>query len=318
MVWIPGGDFMMGSDDALSSQAERPPHRVRVDGFWMDETEVTNRQFLRFVEETSYRTTAERPVEWEKLRQQLPPGTPKPAEKQLEPGSLVFTPPSNDLRSLDPAGWWTWTRRANWRHPEGPESTLEGRWDHPVVHVSWEDASAYAHWAGKRLPTEAEWEFAARGGTENARYAWGNELAPRGVALANYWQGTFPDRNTNLDGFERTAPIRSFPPNAYGLYDMIGNVWEWTSDWYHAEAYRSHSSEVAVNPKGPVASWDPYAPNAERRVMKGGSFLCAENICSNYRPGARLGTDWDTGTSHLGFRCVMTQETQDAKSTPEP
>jgi len=309
MVWIPGGEFTMGTDDDQSYPAERPAHRVRLDGFWMDETEVTNRQFFAFVRATGYVTTAERAVDWEQLKTQVPEGTPKPPDEMLMPGSVVFSPPSVPVSLSNPAAWWRWTTGASWRHPEGPGSTIDDRPDYPVVHVSWEDAAAYAKWAGKRLPTEAEWEFAARGGLEQKRYAWGNEFQPGGKFLANTWQGRFPMQNTGEDGFTGASPVKSFPPNGYGLYDMIGNVWEWCDDWFRADAHETMAETgLCENPASPKESWDPEAPFAKRRVTKGGSFLCADNYCLNYRPSARRGTDWDTGLSHVGFRCVKSPE----------
>jgi sulfatase modifying factor 1 len=309
MVWLPGGEFTMGSDDPEAAPAERPAHRVRVDGFWMDVTEVTNAQFREFVEATGYATTAERPVDWEQLKKELPPGTLKPPDDRLAPGSLVFSSPDHSVSLDDQTAWWRWVAGAGWRHPEGPGSSIEGKDDHPVVHVSWDDALAYARWAGKRLPTEAEWEFAARGGLEGRKYAWGDQLQPGGKPLANTWQGHFPETNTRADGFTRTSPIKSFPPNGYGLYDMIGNVWEWCDDWYRPDAYHSVSTrEVALNPTGPAASFDPGEPYQPKRVSRGGSFLCSPNYCSNYRPGARRGTAPDSGMSHLGFRCAITRE----------
>jgi sulfatase modifying factor 1 len=306
MVWVPGGEFTMGSDDPEAAPAERPSHRVRVDGFWMDVTEVTNAQFRRFVEATGYTTTAERPVVWEQLSKALPPGTPKPPDDRLVPGSLVFTPPVHPVSLDDQSGWWRWVPGANWRHPEGPDGTIVGKDDHPVVHVSWDDAVAFTKWAGKRLPTEAEWEFAARGGLEARKYAWGDVFQPGDRPLANTWQGRFPDMNTRDDGFDRTAPVKSFPPNRYGLYDMIGNVWEWCADWYRPDIYRRDSGRAVVaNPAGPAASFDPNEPYQPKRVTRGGSFLCSPNYCSNYRPSARRGTATDSGMSHLGFRCAM-------------
>ena len=256
-----------------------------LDGFWIDVTEVTNAQFLRFVEATGYVTQAERPVDWEQLRKELPPDTPKPPEERLAPGSLVFTPPEHPIPLSDYSAWWQWVPGGNWRHPEGPSSSIEGKETHPVVQVSWEDAVAYARWAGKRLPTEAEWEFAARGGLIGKKYAWGDVFQPGATPLANTWQGRFPDMNTGEDGFPRTAPARSFPPNGYGLYDMIGNVWEWCGDWYRPDAYeRDNGPDVVVNPTGPVASFNPDRPYQQERVTRGGSFLCSANYCSNYRP----------------------------------
>jgi formylglycine-generating enzyme len=304
MAWVPGGEFTMGTDDPEAAAAERPAHRVRVDGFWMDVNEVTNAEFAKFVAATGYKTTAERPVDWETLRKELPPGTPKPPEEKLAPGSLVFFPPEHAVALDDQTAWWRWVSGANWRHPEGPSGTIEGKDADPVVQVSWDDASAYATWASKRLPTEAEWEFAARGGLDGRKYAWGDQFQPGDRPLANTWQGHFPEKNTREDGFDRLAPARSFPPNAYGLHDMIGNVWEWCGDWYRPDAYRGAGSTVLVNPTGPDAGFDPNEPYQPKRVTRGGSFLCSPNYCSNYRPSARRGTAVDSGMSHLGFRCV--------------
>jgi formylglycine-generating enzyme len=306
MVWVPGGEFAMGTDDAEAYPAERPAHHVTVDGFWMDETEVTNEQFAKFVDATHYVTIAERVPVWEELKKQLPPGTAKPSADKLVAGALVFTPPKNPPTRDDPSLWWTWTPGASWRHPEGPGSDLDGREKHPVVQVAYADAVAYAAWAGKRLPTEAEWEFAARGGLQGKRYAWGDEFRPGGKIMANVWQGPFPNHNTNEDGFGRTSPVKSFPPNGFGLYDMIGNVWEWCADWYDATSPEQLASlGLCHNPAGPSRSFNPREPHSQQRVTKGGSFLCAENYCSNFRPSARRGTDDDTGMSHLGFRCVV-------------
>lgn len=306
MAWVPGGEFTMGSDDPEAAPAEHPAHRARVAGFWMDVTEVTNAQFRTFVEATGYATTAERPIDWEQLRRQLPPGTPKPPDDRLAPGSLVFSPPSHPVPLDDPSAWWRWVPGASWRHPEGPGSTIEGRDDHPVVQVSWDDAVAYAKWAGKRLPTEAEWEFAARGGLDGRRYAWGDEFRPGGRPLANTWQGHFPERDTAEDGFPRTAPVGSFPANRYGLFDLIGNVWEWCADPYRPDAYRfPPAGEVVATPAGPGPGPRAGDQDPPRRATRGGSFLCSTNYCSNYRPSARRGTAADSGMSHLGFRCVV-------------
>lgn len=304
MVWIPGGEFQMGAEGETRQRNELPPHLVRVDGFYMDETEVTNAQFREFVAATGYVTTAERPVVWEELRKQFPPGTPRPPEDRLRPGSLVFTPPDKAVPFNDMTRWWTWTAGACWKHPEGPGSDLTGRDDHPVVHVSWDDANAFARWAGKRLPTEAEWEFAARGGLDRNRFPWGNQV-PGDTAdfRANIWQGDFPHRNTKADGWDRTAPVRSFPANGYGLHEMGGNVWEWCADWYRADAYVGRAG-VTVNPAGPDTFWDPNEPLVPKRVTRGGSFLCHVSYCESYRPAARRGTGVDTGMSHIGFRCV--------------
>jgi len=318
MVWIPGGEFRMGTDDLEADPSERPSHWVWVDGFWMDRMEVTNAQFRQFVEATHYVTTAERPVDWQQLQTQLPPGTPKPDDAQLVPGSLVFAAPAGRVPLDDFTSWWRWVPGANWRHPEGPGSSLEGRDDHPVVHVSWDDALAYAAWSGKRLPTEAEWEFAARGGREPQNHAPSDESHPDGQPSANTWQGSFPNQNTAEDGYLRTAPVGSFPPNAYGLCDMIGNVWEWCSDWYRPDTYALRAragTRPILNPPGPGRSFDPAEPYQPKRVIRGGSFLCSPNYCSNARPSSRRGTAIDSGMSHLGFRCVISAETVPSSST---
>lgn len=308
MVWIPGGEFSMGSTDPLARPDEGPVHRVRVDGFWMDATEVTNAQFGAFVAATGYITVAERAIDWEVMKTQVPEGTPRPPEAELLPGSLVFTPPDHPVSLRDYSRWWTWTPGANWRHPEGPSSTIDGRQDHPVVHIAYEDALAYADWAGKRLPTEAEWEFAARGGRDTIN-VWGNE--PVDASRCNIWQGRFPDTNTSEDGFARTAPVKSYPPNGYGLFDVAGNVWEWCADLYHPGAYARRAAQrddaaAAINPTGPLASFDPRNPDEPRlMVIRGGSFLCNDSYCASYRPSARMATSPDTSLAHTGFRCVQ-------------
>jgi formylglycine-generating enzyme len=322
MVWIEGGEFSMGSTDPLARPDEQPVHRVRVDGFWMDETEVTNAQFRAFVEATGYLTVAERPVDWEELKKQLPPGTPKPPNEVLQPGSVVFTPPDHAVDLARHAQWWSWTIGANWRHPEGPASDLKGKDDHPVVHVAFEDALAYCAWAGKTLPTESQWEFAARGGLDRAVNTWGPE--PIDHTRANTWQGEFPHRNTTEDGFARTAPVRQFPPNAFGLYDMAGNVWEWCSDLYRPDAYARRlvlagPGGVVENPTGPERSLDMRNPHApESRVQRGGSYLCNDSYCASYRPSARMAAPPDTGMQHLGFRCVKIAPPGHPNLTPEP
>jgi formylglycine-generating enzyme required for sulfatase activity len=309
MVWIPGGAFTMGTDSDLAWPDETPAHRVRVDGFWMDQTEVTNAQFQAFVAATGYVTTAEKPPSLEEIMSQSPPGTPPPPRENLVPGSLVFTPPAGPVDLRDFSRWWTWTPGASWRHPEGPGSSIEGRNDHPVVQVSWDDANAYARWAGKRLPTEAEWEFAARGGLDGKPYVWGDDRPTDAEPFANIWQGEFPHRNTAADGFIKTSPVKSFRPNGYGLYDVAGNVWEWCADWYQRDLYR-HRAEggLVVNPIGPDRSSDPTRPFSPQRVQRGGSFLCNDDYCSRYRPSARHGCSPDTGMSHVGFRCVRSPE----------
>lgn len=310
MVWIPDGDFEMGWEGPEGRYDERPAHRVSVDGFWIDQTEVTNAQFTVFIENTGYVTTAERVPEWEEIREQLPPGTPRPSAELLVPGSLVFTPPDHEVATGDFSQWWAWTPGASWRHPTGPGSDLLGLDKHPVVHVTWHDASAYAEWAGKRLPTEAEWERAARLGRDRDRFAWGSELMPDQVWMANIWQGEFPVRNTGEDGFIGAAPVRSFPPNEAGLFDMAGNVWEWTADQFRPDTYQIRLRDLdegasCHNPAGPKDTADPRNPYAEdSRVQKGGSFLCHASYCESYRPSAKMASPPDTGMSHLGFRCV--------------
>jgi formylglycine-generating enzyme required for sulfatase activity len=305
MVWIPGGEFAMGTDAADAWNVEKPAHRVRVRGFWMDVTEVTNEQFKKFVDATGYLTTAEKVPTLSEIMKQVPPGTPPPAPEALVAGSMVFTPPSHAVPLNNPAAWWTWTPGANWRHPEGPGSSIGQRMDHPVVQVSWDDASAYARWAGKRLPTEAEWEFAARGGLEGKKFTWGDDLIAPGKPRCNIWQGAFPHSNSLEDGYLRTSPGRSFEANGYGLYGMAGNVWEWCSDWFAVDMHaRAAGHGVEVNPRGPDACCNPSNPYQPERVVKGGSFLCHDSYCSGYRPSARRGTAQDTGMSHVGFRCV--------------
>jgi sulfatase modifying factor 1 len=279
MVWIASGTFMMGTNDERSFPNERPAHLVEVQGFWMDEYDVTNAEFAKFVEATGYVTTAERKPDWEELKKQLPPDTPKPDDSVLVPGSLVFTP-----------------------------SSIKGRENHPVVQISWHDAVAYAKWTGKRLPSEAEWEYAARGSLQGKRFVWGDEFRPNGKYMANTWQGVFPVKDSGEDGFVGTSPVGSFPPNGYGLYDMAGNVWQWCSDWYRADTNLDAASKsVCRDPRGPAESYDPAEPYTPKRVVKGGSFLCNPSYCESYRPSARRGTPPDTGSSHTGFRCVMSE-----------
>lgn len=307
MVWIPGGEFTMGTDDHLGWPDERPAHRVRVNGFWIDETEVTNAEFAQFVAATGYQTTAEQPPDLEEIMKQVPPGTPPPDPSLLVPGSLVFVPPPAEPDNFeDVSQWWQWVPGADWRHPEGPESHIEGREQHPVVHVSWYDAAAYCAWAGKRLPTEAEWEFAARGGLEGQPYTWGDaEPGAGGRWQANIWQGDFPWQNQALDSYAGTSPVKSFPPNGYGLYDMAGNVWEWCQDWYDAAIYQRRAGQKVVdNPRGPERGFDPVNPFAPARSQRGGSFLCHDSYCWRYRPSARHPCSPDTSSSHVGFRCV--------------
>lgn len=305
MVLIPGGEFLMGTDDTEQRPTERPAHPVRVSPFWMDKTECTNADFAKFVAATGYVTTAETTPTLAEIMEQVPPGTPPPPPEALVPGALVFSPPTRPVPLNNVGQWWQWVAGANWRHPEGPDSTIAGRENHPVVMVSWFDAQAYAKWAGKRLPTEAEWEFAARGGLRQNTFGWGNEFQPEGRLMANIWQGQFPHKNTADDGFPATAPVASFPPNAFGLYDMAGNVWEWCSDWFQADLYTARSRTVPTeNPQGPAKSVSASNRFAQERSIRGGSFLCHNSYCSSYRPSARQGNTPDTGMSHLGFRLV--------------
>jgi formylglycine-generating enzyme required for sulfatase activity len=302
MVWIPGGTFTMGSDFELY-QEEWPPHNVTVDGFWMDEHTVTVAEFRRFVKATGYVTVAERPLD--------PDLYPNAIPELLVPGSLVFQKARGPVDMSTIHNWWAYIPGANWMHPEGPASNVGGRERHPVVHVAWEDIETYAAWAGKELPSEAEWEFAARGGLEKATYTWGEDFAPKGKMMANTWQGEFPWQNLKLDKYEGTAPVGSFPPNGYGLYDMAGNVWEWTSDFYtprHPDE-APHACCVPQNPRvlSPDQSFDTNNPGAHfpRRVIKGGSHLCAPNYCLRYRPAARQAQMIETSMAHIGFRCIV-------------
>jgi len=306
MVWVPGGEFSMGLEDSKGDPAlgpdpladARPIHRVYVDGFWMDRTVVTNEQFTRFVQATGYITVAERTPTLAEYPTALP--------ENLFAGSTVFTAPSDPVPLDTHYRWWRYQKDASWRHPLGPESDLKGREHYPVVQVAWEDAQAYARWAGKRLPTEAEYEFAARGGLTGQRYAWGNELRPGGQWMANIFQGHFPDSNTGDDGWKGIAPVATFPPNSYGLYDITGNVWQWCSDWYRFDYYADTVSlgVVARNPRGPASSFDPAEPTEPKRVQRGGSFLCTSQYCTRYLVGSRGKGEVTTGANHLGFRCV--------------
>jgi formylglycine-generating enzyme required for sulfatase activity len=301
MVWIAGGTFRMGSDGHYAEEA--PSHRVAVDGFWIDRTPVTNRQFKQFVMATGHVTTAEVPPD--------PKDYPGALPHMLYAGSLVFARPRSTFDLCDWSQWWSFMKEAGWRRPYGPSTNINVLDNHPVVHVSYSDAAAYAKWACKDLPTEAEWEFAARGGLDGAEFAWGDTFMPGGVHMANTWQGDFPRHNHSEDGYEHTSPVTAFPPNGYGLFDMIGNVWEWTSDWYAPkhEADAVKACCIPENPRGGREdhSYDPRLPNIKipRKVLKGGSHLCAPNYCRRYRPAARHAEPVDTSTSHVGFRCVM-------------
>ena len=308
MVWIPGGEFSMGAAEQpgmndvgmQATRDSRPFHRVYVDGFWMDATEVTNAQFAKFVAATKYVTLAERTPRAEDF-----PGAPP---ENLVAGAVVFSPPGHPVPLNNHFQWWSYVKGANWRHPEGPRSTLAGRDQYPVVQIAYEDAVAYANWAGKRLPTEAEWEFAARGGLSGKLYPWGDEFKAGGRTMANSHQGHFPDHDTAEDGFLGNAPVARFAPNGYGLYDVAGNVWEWVSDWYRPDYYAGLASGggVARNPQGPATPFDPTEPNEKKRVHRGGSFLCTEQYCSRYMVGTRGKGESSTGTNHLGFRLVRT------------
>jgi len=290
MVYIKGGSFSMGTNDFEDAQ---PVHEVTVDGFWMDEHEVTNAQFARFVAATGYQTVAERPLD--------PKDFPNVPLDALQPGSAVFSPPDHNVALDNHLQWWRYVIGANWRHPEGPGSSIKGRENEPVVHIAYEDAAAFAKWAGKRLPTEAEWEFAARAGKPDHTYYWGNELKPDGKWPANVYQGNFPVEDRGEDGYKGVAPVKSYPPNAFGLYDMEGNVWEWCSDYYRPDYYER---SPAKNPKGPADSYDPMEPGAVKRVQRGGSFLCNEQYCERYIAGSRGKGEISSGSNNLGFRCV--------------
>ena len=319
MVWIPGGEFEMGavvnghgsSEMPMASNDAEPIHRVRVDGFWMDKTVVTNEQFAKFVEATGYVTVAERAP----TKEEFPTA---PAEN-LVAGSVVFSPPGHEVPLNNPLRWWNYVKGANWRHPSGPESDIKGKEKYPVVQIAYPDAEAYAKWAGKRLPTEAEYEWAERGGLSGKTYAWGDEFRPNGKWMANTWQGKFPVKDTAEDGYAGLAPVAHFPPNGYGLYDMAGNVWEWCSDWYRADYYAQLAKVggVAVNPQGPDSSFDPDEPTEKKRVHRGGSFLCNDQYCSRYIVGTRGKGEVNTGTNHLGFRCVMAAKQAVAKETTD-
>lgn len=308
MVWIPGGEFSMGAvinghgscEMPMASNDAEPVHRVRVDGFWMDKTTVTNAQFEKFVAATGYITIAEKAPTREEF--------PTAPEENLVAGSIVFSPTDHEVPLNDHFQWWSYVKGANWRHPAGPGSDLKGKEKYPVVHIAYPDAEAYAKWAGKRLPTEAEFEFAERGGLSGKTFAWGDEFRPKGKWMANTWQGKFPVKDSGEDGFAGIAPVAQFPANGYGLYDMAGNVWQWCSDWYRPDYYAqwAKAEDVAVNPKGPDSSYDPVEPDEQKKVHRGGSFLCNAQYCSRYVVGTRGKGEVNTGTNHLGFRCVKT------------
>lgn len=306
MVWINGGTYMMGGDDEQARKDEFPKHKVSIKGFYMDETEVTNAQFGAFVKATHYVTTAEKNINWDDMKKQLPVGTAKPSADMLKAASLVFVPTKGEVNLQDYSQWWQWVHGASWLHPQGSNSNIVGKEKYPVVHISWDDAVAYCRWAKKRLPTEAEWEFAARGGKVNTIYSWGNIKPDTDNYPCNYWQGNFPYKNDAKDGFIGAAPVKSFASNGYGLYDMAGNVWEWCADLYNNNYYNQFLNvAVANNPKGPLKSFDPDEPKVTKRVMRGGSFLCSDSYCSGYRCAARMKSSPDSGMEHLGFRCVV-------------
>ncbi|MGB3144180.1 MAG: formylglycine-generating enzyme family protein [Maribacter sp.] len=308
MVWVPGATFNQGAvaGDEMAMDHEKPGIEVKVDGFFMDATEVTNVEFQKFVEETGYITVAERALDWEEIKKQVPEGTPKPHDSILKPGSLTFKKSKSPVPNLyDFSQWWSWTIGASWKHPNGPESTILGKGDYPVVQIAYEDALAYCEWAGRRLPTEAEWELASRAGSFGTIYNWGNEENLLSKS-ANTWEGTFPVTNSKTDGFELRAPVKSYPPNAYGLYDMAGNVWEWTNDWYNTDYYKNAMAESIslINPQGAVSPFTPNNPLAKEKVVKGGSFLCSASYCASYRVSARMGSSMDSALEHTGFRTV--------------
>jgi formylglycine-generating enzyme len=304
MVLIPSGTFDMGGDNNQASPDEYPKHNVTVNAFYIDITEVTNAQFKKFIDATGYKTTAERKPDWEEIKKTVPPNTPKPADSLLQAASLVFKQSTQAVALNDYTQWWVWVKGADWQHPQGPTSTIIGKENYPVVHVSWDDAMAYCKWAGKRLPTEAEWEFAARGSLKNNIYPWGNEHVGTGKTKANYWEGKFPYLNEKKDGFITAAPTKSYLPNGYGLYDMAGNVWEWCSDLYNQDFYKTLEGRTTINPAGAAKSYDADEPYAIKRVLRGGSFLCNDSYCSGYRVARRMKSSPDTGLEHTGFRCI--------------
>lgn len=307
MVLIPAGTFTMGADDSTGMADEYPKHTVDIAGFWMDEHEVTNAEFAQFVAATGYVTTAEKPISKEELLASLPPGTPEPDSSALAgmmaPGALVFTPPDHAVPFNDISQWWSFVAGTTWQHPEGPGSNIDKKENEPVTQVSWLDAQAYAKWAGKRLPTEAEWEYAARGGLSGKIYPWGTEALTSGKPKANTWNGNFPYNNTKTDGYYGLAPVKSYSPNGYQLYDMSGNVWEWCEDWYDANYYIQGEKGVK-NPAGPATGFDPDDPGQAKHVIRGGSFMCSDEYCRGYRVSARMKSTPESGLANLGFRCV--------------
>ncbi|MEW4923442.1 formylglycine-generating enzyme family protein [Algibacter sp. 2305UL17-15] len=312
MLWIPAGSFLQGAvpQDKTAMAHEKPQHPVSVDGFFMDITEVTNAQFKKFVDDTGYVTIAEREIDWEEMKKQIPEGTPKPHDTILQPGSLMFKKSKSSLPNLyDFSQWWRWTIGVNWRHPSGKDSNIKGKDNYPVVHISYEDAIAYCKWAGRRLPTEAEWEYAARGTQKNTTYLWGDDTSKLSKYV-NSWEGEFPVNNTLEDGYERTAPVKTYPANTFGLYEMAGNVWEITGDWYNLDYYKelAATGKPVINPKGAAKAYNPNNPYLEEIIIKGGSFLCSESYCASYRVSSRMGTSKDSSSEHVGFRTVATPE----------
>ena len=310
MVWVEGKTFLQGAKegDQYAMPREKPAHKVTVDGFYIDATEVTNKQFAAFVNATNYVTVAERKINWEDMKKQLPQGTPKPHDSVLQPGSLIFNKKVNAVANMNNyAQWWTWKIGANWKHPLGPDSNIAGKDNYPVVHIALEDALAYCKWANRRLPTEAEWESAAQGNNRNSIFTWGNDVNILNSS-ANTWQGVFPTKNESKDGFEFISPVKSFPPNSIGLYDMTGNVWELTSDLFHVNYYKELDVyKPIVNPKGAKKSYNPNNPYQIEYIIKGGSFLCHASYCASYRISAKMGVTIDSGSDHMGFRTVATK-----------
>ena len=311
MVWVKGKTFIQGAkkDDPLALSREKPAHRVAVDGFFIDITEVTNKQFKAFVSATGYVTVAERPIDWETMKKDLPEDTPKPPDSVLQPGSLIFNKNVKQVANMNNySQWWTWKIGANWKHPEGPKTSIEGKDNYPVVHIAFEDAQAYCKWANRRLPTEAEWEAAAQGKGTDQIFTWGNNLDLLNKN-ANTWQGIFPIKNEPKDGFAFIAPVKSFPPNSIGLYDMLGNVWELTNDLFNVKYYKQlDTSKTMVNPTGAEVGYSPDNPYQQEHVMKGGSFLCNASYCASFRISAKMGMAPDSGSDHVGFRTVATPE----------
>lgn len=311
MIWVAPKTFTLGAKegDDFAMPREKPSHKVKVDGFFIDATEVTNAQFKKFVDATNYVTIAERAINWEEMKQTLPPNTPKPHDSILQPGSLIFNKKVTAVVNMNNYyQWWTWKIGANWKHPQGPDSNIEGKDDYPVVHIAYADAIAYCKWANRRLPTEAEWESAALGTQTNTIYSWGNNKDEL-IKKANTWQGVFPTKNEGLDGFEYVAPVKSFPPNSIGLYDMIGNVWELTSDYFNTSYYQDlGDKKILENPTGASKPYNPNNPYEIEHIIKGGSFLCHASYCASFRVSARMGSAVDSSSDHVGFRTVATTE----------